>query len=189
MTYQRTLSSWNPFKPKTKVREQKPISRRGFFNSLAKTFYNDPVSTGTKIGATYGAGKYALTGIPRYLSDKKIAILRDENADYKKRLEILEEYKGKLEKGFEERDMKVEGLEKELNDVRGALNDLKGESSQRKTFLIMGIMGLVISIGFGSKMFTGNTISGVANNNLFSPVIAGFVISLALIFAGIKRKN
>ncbi|MBU2616292.1 MAG: hypothetical protein KKC19_04270 [Nanoarchaeota archaeon] len=184
-----TLSAWNPFKSKTKEKEQKPVSRRGFFSSLARMAYNNPVSSGTVAGATYGAGKYTLTGIPKYLSDKKIAILRDDNIDYRERLGILEEYKEKLEKGLGERDAKVEGLEKELHEVRRALNDLGGEDSQRKTFLIMGIMGLVISVGFSSKMFTGNAISDVANNNLFSPVIAGFIISLALIFAGTGRKS
>ena len=194
----RTFNPWYEPKPKEKSQpEQQRLTRRGFLKSLAWQAHENPVAAGTLVGATYGAGKYALANISNYLTKRQIARLKDESTGYKERIHILEEYRNGLEQSMKEKDAKFERLEAELEEVKKIMKRLKKPSGleeraseeSKEIFLVFGISGLLISIGLGSVIITGNTISGIANNHIFSITAVVFVLSLIFIFSGIKRKK
>jgi len=184
------------------------VTRRGFLSSLVRMAYHHPVASGTIAGGTYGAGKYALGGMSKYLTDRQIAILKDENAGYKERLGVLEDYRDKLEGAMGERDAKVKYLEGELTKVNDILRQLKTKPSnlelaageaevqeeptetQKEALLAIGISGILISIGLSSSVITGGIIVGRGNfNQMFPLIIALFISSLTFILSGIKKRR
>lgn len=190
-TYER-VRRFNPFRRG----EPEGVTRRGFLRSLLGQAHEHPVATGTTIGAVYGGGKYALSGLSKYLTNNQIARLKDENADYKERIHLLEEYKGYLEEDMKKRDAKVDQLQEELVNVRGIIGQLNKtnklekvveEPEPPKTLLIVGLAGLLVSIIISSVSLTGNSILNM-NSQLANVLGASvFVISLILVLLG--RKN
>ncbi len=189
----RTFNPWYEPKPKEK-KEQPELTRRGFLKSLAWQAHEHPVAAGTLVGVTYGAGKYALTNISNYLTKRQIAILKDENAHYGERLKVLEEYRVNAERDLGGKDKQIANLERSINELRreikrqGKLEEKTGGESE-EIFLALGISGLLISVGFGSKLVTGRVILGIESNQLFPLTVAIFIISLLLLFLGIKSKR
>jgi tetrahydromethanopterin S-methyltransferase subunit B len=191
----RTFNPWYEPKPKEKsLPEQQKLTRRGFLKSLALQAHENPVAAGTLVGATYGAGKYTLANISNYLTKRQIAKLKDENADYRERLDILDQYRIGAEKDLKGKTERIERLEKSIDELRegikrqGKLEEKTGGELE-EIFLALGISGLLISVGFGSKLVTGKIISGIESNQLFPLTVAVFIISLLLLFLGIKKKN
>ena len=192
----RTLNPW--YEPKEKE-EQPKLTRRGFLKSLAWQAHEHPVAAGTLVGATYGVGKYALTNISKYLTKREIARLKDENIDYKGRIHILEEYRNGLEQSMKEKDAKVEQLQEELAEVKKIIrrlekpSDLEGKVEEGKTtgqkiLLLIGGVGLFISIILSLEVITGNAILNVSGENIFLLDVILFFASLLLVFIGIKKR-
>jgi len=181
------LSNLNPFKEKSVVRL--PLSRRGFFHTLAKKFYDNPISSGTVAGVIYGGSKSAIGGIPKYLTQRQLGVLRDENADYRERLEVLEDYKRRLEMGVSERDARVGRLESELGRVNALIGETKRDSgTSGRTLVIIGAFGLISSIVLSSTALTGNVIGSFGDQSHFL-ASAMFIVSLTLILKGVSGKK
>ncbi len=204
------LQRLNPFRRRIPMpMPQEPVSRRGFLSSLARMAYHHPVAAGTSVGATYGAGKYALSGMSKYLTDRQIATLKDTNADYHERLEILEQYRVRAEADIEnykgqlkDKDARLEKLERSFAELRRQIKpgklELAAEESgtqeptgkQKEALLAIGISGLLISIGLSSSAVTGNAVSGLENSSqMFPLIIALFISSLTFILSGIERRK
>ena len=196
----RTFNPWYEPKPKEKSQpEQQRLTRRGFLKSLAWQAHENPVAAGTLVGATYGAGKYALANISNYLTKRQIARLKDESTGYKERIHILEEYRNGLEQSMKEKDAKVEQLQEELIEVKKTIRrlekpgELEGKVEERgttgkKTLLLIGSVGLFISIILSSAVITGNAILYVSGKNIFLFDVILFFASLLLVFIGIKKR-
>lgn len=191
----RTFNPWYQPKPEEE-KEQPKSTRRGFLKSLAWKAHEHPKTVGTIVGATYGAGKYSLTGLSKYLTNRQIAKLKDENIDYKERLEVLEKYRVGAERDLGGKEDRIMELERNVDELRreikkqGKLEEKVGESEESKEILLsFGIVGLFVSIGIGSSVITGNIISGITNNNLFPIAAVIFALSLVFILLGIKRKK
>lgn len=101
------------------------MSRRGFFSKYLHIFNEHPVGVGTTTGAAIGGLISTLKLFPQYIEKKKVAKLKDEHLDYKRRLKILEDYKEKLEEELAKRDGKITGLEDELAKIYEKLNTIE----------------------------------------------------------------
>lgn len=195
----------NPFSRKTPAPRQ-PATRRSFLSSLVRTAYHHPVEAGIAVGATYGTGKYALSGMSKYLTDRQIAKLKDENTDYRERLELLEKYKAGVQKDLKGKDARINYLGKQLASVNEQIRLLSAKSgkleltagegtedtelSEPETLpLIIGGAGLLISIALSSLSITGNTIFNAGANQMFSANIVIFVISLLLVLFGMRKRK
>ena len=151
------------------------------------------------MGVTYGAGKYAIGGLGKYLTQRQIATLRDTNADYRLRLDALEQYKTRAEEDLKGKTEKIAALEKNVDGLRrqitkqGKLEETASEAvpleEGQEVLLALGISGLLVSIGFSSSIMTGNTISGIQSNYLFPLSALVFVMALIFVLLGLKRKN
>ncbi|MEK6847823.1 MAG: hypothetical protein AABX50_01715 [Nanoarchaeota archaeon] len=174
-------------------------SRRGFLKRLLIKGYQHPVAAGTLIGTTYGLGKYSIGGLGKYLNQRQIAVLKDENADYRERLDALEQYKTRAEKDLKGKEDKITELEENVNGLRrqiarsGKLEETAGEAplleEGEETLLAFGISGLLVSMGLSSSIMTGNAISGIQSNYLLPLSAIIFVLSLVFVLFGLKRKN
>ncbi len=183
------------------------VTRRGFLNSLLIKGYKHPVAAGALVGATYGTGKYALKGIGKYLTERQIAKLKDENTDYKERLELLEKYRTGVQKDLEGKGARIDYLEKQLTNVNaqirilstkpGKLELTAGEAvgeeetpSEPETLpLIIGGAGLLISIVLSTMTLTGNVVLNENINQAFFANIALFIVSLILVVFGIRFRR
>ncbi len=194
--FEEKLGRLNPFrKEPEKQEEQKHVTRRNFLRTLVGKVHEHPVAAGTFLGAAYGAGKYAISGLSGYLTKREIAKLKDESTDYKERVDILEKYKGELQEGMKERDAKVVELERELINVRGMLRDLEKPGELEKTVserssmgeipIILGASGILISIIISSAGITGKAISNLSyfQSNIIGALV--FFVSLFMIFIGL----
>lgn len=198
-----SLNRLNPFRRNTPTPAPKPVSRRGFLSSLLGKAHQNPITAGTIIGATYGTGKYALGGLSRYLTKREIAILKDENAGYRERLEVLEAYKAGIKEDLKAKDDRLDYLEGELKKVNGIERQIKhskleetvseGEgqvSKEGKDMLLsLGVVGFLISIGLSSLTLTGNVVINTNNTQLFTGCLALFIVSLSLVLFGIEDRQ
>ena len=194
----RTFNPWYQPKPKEK-KEQPKLTRRGFLRSLAWQAHEHPQTAGTSLGILYGGGKYALSGLSKYLTKREIARLKDESIYYKERIHILEKYQAGIEKNMEVKDAKVEQLQEELAEVKRSIERLKksgkleekveeGKGTGKKTLLLIGSVGLFISIILSSMVITGNAVLNVMGENFFLLDVILFFASLLLVFIGIKKR-
>ncbi len=190
-------------KEQERIRKQEAekMSRRGFFNKYLHLFNEHPVSTGTLTGASLGAMIKTLSLYPKYLDKKKVAILKDEHAEYKEKVNILSAYKERLEKAEEEKDNKIKYLEEEVNKLKNIYEKIdmkadtpKGLEEKVKTdekalslsILLSGIiliMGIMIINGFN---YTGFFI--LSQNNIDLSSFLGTIIpfiSFTFIIVGI----
>lgn len=183
------------------VEPKKEISRRGFLRKMLGYAHEHPISSGTAIGATSGAGLSGLVFIPGYLRKKQIAKLKDTNTEYGERIGILESYKNKLEEdiinikeGYSQQEAEIDDLKKELTILRKVLGKEKGlekkviEPEGHNTLLIIGLIGIILAIILSSLNLTGfyileNSIEVYLGSGLI------FVFSLILIFLGSNKKN
>ena len=174
-------------------------TRRGFLSSLVRTAYRHPVAAGTIAGVTYGGGKYALGGMSKYLTERQMAILKDETANYKERLEVLEKYKAGVEKDLNGKDARINYLEGELTQVNKIIRGIKPGKLEKVTIeegipaeatemlLALGVTGLLITFTLSSMTITGSTILESQPSRVFSAIIAIFIISLGLILFGAEN--
>lgn len=185
---------------KKRIEEIKKTSRRGFFSKYFHIFNENPVATGTVTGASLGALVKTLTLYPQYIEKKKVAKLRDEHVEYGKKIEILEDYKEKLEKASAENDKKIKGLEDELRKIHRSLgtgkeNDynLEEKLEERNIQLpvTMIVSGLILIFSFfilNGINYTGFlTLSkdSIATSNFLGVVV--LFIAIVLILIGIIR--
>ncbi len=196
----RTFNPW--YEPKKEVKkEPEKVTRRRFLKSLAWQAHEHPVAAGTAVGTTYGAVKHALTGLSRYLTKSQIAKLKDKNTDYEERIHILEEYQAGLEQSMKEKDVKVDKLQAELEEVKEIMKRLKKPSGleekasegstteeSKEVFLALGISGLFVSIMLGSVSITGNVLLDATGRNALLLSIVLFFISLLVVFIGIRKR-
>lgn len=182
-----------------------PVTRRSFLSSLVRTSYHHPIAAGTAVGVTYGAGKYALSNASKYLTDRQIAKLKDENTDYQERLELLEKYRAGVKKDLKGKDARIDYLEKELVKVNEQIRLLGAKPSKLELTagegsedtgtepetlpLIIGGTGLLISIALSTMKLTGNVIFNTNVNQMFSANIAIFIVSLLLVLFEIKKRK
>ncbi|MFH1365146.1 MAG: hypothetical protein ABIH28_01010 [archaeon] len=180
---------------------QKEIGRRGFLKSLGdgylKQLHNKPIPTLTLTGAAYGASKSTIRAIPRYLSRKEIAVLKDKNSEYGERIDVLEDYKKRMEESDEKNTKEIRSeLERVgwlLDNARrasGKLEVIAEEDEKRSIPLaIVGLVGLFV-------FFAGNIskINGFVVGEYFFVSSMGLsflllLFSLTLIYFGTKRKK
>ncbi|MBS3086950.1 hypothetical protein J4422_04605 [Candidatus Pacearchaeota archaeon] len=170
--------------------------KRSIVGSLIKTAITAPLYTGAAIAITYGASRYVLNNANNYLTKKQIETLRNESANYGERISILEAYRGGVERDLRDNTVKVNYLERQLENVNEQMKVL-GKSSRlerdsgyaTQTLLFFGVFGLIISIVLSSLTFTGNTILNTDYKQLISINVFVFVISLGLLLFGIKRQK
>lgn len=177
---------------------KKVPKKRGIVGSLVKTAFTAPLYTGAAIAVTYGSARYALNNASNYLTRRQIETLKDESVDYRRRLEVLERYKIGVERDLRKDGDKINYLEREIGNVNQQIkvlgklersttgHDQKYET--QRTLLAFGIGGLIVSMGISSSIITGNVISGI-NNQAFPIVTATFIISLLLVFSGLKSRG
>lgn len=141
-------------------KEEKPISRRGFFSKAIRLFDEYPTASAAIAGATYGAGKSSIEGYSNYKTKKQLAQQRGK-------IEYLESEVEKL---------KQNRLEKKLND-----ND------KSPLMIFFGIIGIGITFALFSKILTGNAVSVPGSTGLNLSAIGIFLISIILILIGLKK--
>ena len=181
--------------------EAEKMSRRGFFKKYFHLFNEHPVGTGTLTGASLGTLVKTLSLYPRYLDKKKVAILKDEHAEYGEKIKILEEYKERLERREDEKENKIKGLENEIKKLKtiykklnlpeedsSGLEDRLKKGDENKS-LLMVISGVVLAIGFlviKGFEYTGFSVSS-GDFMIFSDFLGLIIIftSLTLMVLGV----
>ena len=144
-----------------------------------------------------------MSGASKYLTDRQIGILKDENADYKERLVVLEDYRSGVQKDLKRKDGRIDDLERNLAIVNRAIRDLQAKPGKleeaasegevpeevKEMLLSFGVVGLLISLTFLSTNLTGYAIfnSEVTKNS--AAIIAIFIVSLGLVLLGAGKKK
>ena len=170
-------------KPK-KPKKSKPTTRRGFIRKTLGLYHNHPVSTFTATGAAYGSGKHAIKGYEKHKrksernQDKleRIQDKLDRSEDREERKELRKEIKALRQLIQESNSNNLERLTQETEDEQYFGNPL----------IIIGGIGLVISIVITSVNITGHSI---ANKVLGAPILPLilFIASLITILVGVKE--
>mgnify|MGYP001575589832 FL=1 len=195
----KTFNPWYKSKPEEKKKEKPELTRRSFLKTLALQAHEHPVAAGAIVGATYGAGKYAISGLGKYLTNRQIAVLKDENADYRERLNVLEKYRVESEKDLRGKGDRIAELEIGIGKLReeirkkGKLEEKAGGGEARgkseEIFLALGISGLLVSTAFASSIITGNVVSSIQDNHIIPLTAIIFILSLLFVFFGIRKRG
>lgn len=197
-------------KEKIEKEEKERISRRGFLKyplEYLKQVHKHPVPTLTITGVAYGAAKSTIKGIPKYLTNLKIAKLKDENTKYEERIGILEEYQGKLEREMKELKQKGEEytgqiaeLQKELSGLKGILENSERASGKLETiveessekeilFLELGLAGLLVSTMINTFALTGFAVAREVYTLSVKAGVALFIFSVAFVLMSMRKKK
>jgi len=152
--------------------KKETISRRGFLQKYFRLFHNHPEATSTTTGAFIGGTRNAIRGYTTYKRRKERT---KDKATIQRMEEKIDELIEQLKKN------KEGGLEDTINSG--------DEGPLGKTLIIVGLAGFFISVIFGSIKLTGNLISngGISTGTYSS--LGLFVLSLILIFRGLKSKK
>lgn len=184
--------------------EKEKLSRRGFFRKMFAHFHKHPVVDATIAGATYGGLKTLIKKYPKYLTKKRVAVLRDENVALKEKVSILEQTYQEVTKRLETIEDKYEqkSLENAAQDIQktiegqqeiGGLEDItKEDDSESKTgniLMILGGLGLLSLIITQTFTMTGNWILESTSKNYSLTTILTLVISITLLIIGIWKKR
>ncbi|MEK6847824.1 MAG: hypothetical protein AABX50_01720 [Nanoarchaeota archaeon] len=180
--------------------------RRNLWSSLRRPKYAIPLAIGVA-GVTYGA----LRGMSKYLTHREIKKLKDRDTDYQEKIELLGRYKEGVQRDLDSKEGRIDYLERRLENVNrqlrllrsksGRLEEVAGDSFEEDgepnysaAFLIIipiiiGWIGILISIFLSTMALTGNVIINKSINQEFSIGIVIFIASLLIILFGIKREE
>jgi hypothetical protein len=171
-------------------------SRRSFLLRLIGSAHKHPVGAGATAGALY----VGLKGLPKYFNKDKIAKIKDQNIDYKEKVDSLEKYTEKLEEELKDYKSKSK---KEINEIKDELDLLrkiknneddegglerKLDQGINNVVFIFGILGLISSFSFYSMNMTGAVIGNSFSYSQILGVIL-FLFSFILILIGFKLDN
>ncbi len=201
--WQKQVKEMTKKRLETQKRREEELNRRGFLSHLGnlgkgylKLIHSNPIPTLTISGMAYGATKSTIKVIPKYLKEKEIARLKDENTEYKERLNILEDYKKRIEESEENNTNEIKSELERIGEIlenagraSGKLETIVKESKNEMSFIIVGIIGLIISLVGGIFRLNGFVIS---NSTSFTSSNLCFILllgSLIFFYFGIKGKR
>jgi hypothetical protein len=185
-----------------KKREEE-LNRRGFLSHLGdfgkgylSLIHSNPIPTLTISGMAYGATKSTIKVIPKYLKEKEIARLKDENTEYKERLNILENYKRRIEESEENNTKETKSELERIGEIlenagraSGKLETIVKEPKNEISFIAIGIIGLIISLTGGIFRLNGFIISKYTTFTSYNLCFLLILGSLLFFYFGIKGKR
>ncbi|MBS3071286.1 hypothetical protein J4407_03230 [Candidatus Pacearchaeota archaeon] len=150
------------------------ISRRGFFDYFQNLAHENPVTSGTIIGAGYGAGKQTIKSVEAHR--QKMLLLEDQK----------ERIRDKKER--EKLSTQISELTEEIAKLKKNPSSLE-EKSKSQMMLIIGSMGVITTIFFLASYMTGFSVYEQNSFDYETITILVLLISLLLIFIGAKRET
>lgn len=161
-------------------KRKKEISRRGFLEKVFMLGHENPKTATSIAFGSYGLARGYFTGKEK----RKVADLRNKEIERDKYIKYLE---NEMESYKEKTDKELKGIKGELKILKG-LDEKEGglEEKVNTPLMILGIVGLMISISLSIPNLTGAVIS---NSQIFSKSTNLFIllISMAMIAYSTKK--